>query len=154
MLESEGFDLNYLKEDYTAEFKNAMNNWQIASFSSEYNFLRTTIESIKKYENIIKNKLMIFNKVSPIWIEKGMLKSYHLHCKAGKFITIGQLINRNKGSLVFTEIEMFNKQTTELDWYKTEPTRGTSPIISLRKTNGRPLKLREKFDNLKNRKMW
>ncbi len=148
-MEREGFELDYIKEDYSAVFKNAMRNWETPAKKD------TNIESIEKYENIIKNKLIILDKVSAIWIEKlPQLNEYSLYCKAGRFATIGQTINPYKGSLVFTERDLFNKPDTRLDWYKTEAPIGTYPFIILREINGRPLKIREKFDNLKNRELW
>ena len=143
--------LDYFKEDYTSEFKDAMRNWDIETDD------HTDIDSIKKYENIIKNRLVPLNKVSAVYIDN-MAHGYTLYCNVGGFV-IGQSIDPfNMDGLVFDELYLedlaVSSSTTTLSWRKKDPTKGTWPTVSLRKTNGRPLKLQEKFNNLKNRKMW
>ncbi len=78
MFESEGFELDYFKEKNTTEFKNAMRNWDIPA--------DIDMKSFKKYENKIKNKLMILDSVSAVWIDKEGI-TYSMYCKPGRFVT-------------------------------------------------------------------
>jgi len=95
--EIEGFVLDYFKEDYTSEFKEAMRNWDIETED------HTDIDSIKKYENIIKNRLVPLNKVSAVYIDN-IAHVYNLYCNVGGFV-IGQPIDPyNMDGLVFSEI--------------------------------------------------
>lgn len=156
MNEIEGFVLDYFEEDYTSEFKKAMRNWDIKTDDFSFTYNDTDIDSIKKCENIIKNRLVPLNKVSAVYISYIGIQ-YSLYCNVGGFV-IGQPIDPyNMDGLVFAETyseEITGTSYTNLDWYKKDPPIGTFPNVTLRKTNGRPLKLLEKFNNIKNRKMW
>ena len=97
------------------------------------------------------------NKVSAVYIGN-IAHGYTLYCNVGGFV-IGQPIDPyNMDGLVFTELYLeelaVSSSTTSLNWCKKDPPIGTWPTISLRKTKGRPLKLLEKFNKIKNRKMW
>ncbi len=95
---------------------------------------------------------MPLNRVSAVYINC-IGHGYSLYCNVGGFV-IGQPINPyNMDGLVFTELAV-SSSITLLTWCKKDSPRGAWPSISLGKTNGRPLKLLEKFNKIKNRKMW
>jgi len=141
----EGFPLDYFEEDYSSEFRDAMRNWNIPS--------NENIDNIKKYENMIKNRLVFLNKVSAVYIECIRERHFYLCCNVGGF-EIGKPIDPHIDKIIFAEVVGFGefKDYTSLEWWEASGFGGFRTQL-LRRTNGRPLELKEKFNNVKNRKM-
>ncbi len=150
----EGFVLDYFEEDYSSEFRDAMRNWNIPSNEKKYYGKEVNLKDIKKCENMIKNRLVLLNKVSAVYIECIRERHFHLCCNVGGF-EIGKPIDPHIDKIIFAEIIGFGevKDYTSLEWWEASGSEGFQ-VQTLRRTNGRPLELKEKFNNLKNRKMW
>lgn len=141
-MEIEGFELDYAKEDYTTQFRDAMKYWKLPDWNpkkpvSWENPSWNNPENIKKAERIIQKKLGVLNRVSAIYIQEIIKDTYNLYYKVGQFIMLGEPIIIFK-ELTFSETITREYEDTILKW--------KDPIVYLRRTNGRPLKLKEKYN--------